>query len=189
MRTLKGRSLELQEFQKEHLPVLFSWRTRDDFMSLCSTRRNLVSLDEFRLELEYDFKKDRHLQFLIKKEEEYIGTLYSYNLNRTDGHVFVTVYLPPLWRGMGYGAEAMIIFLDHLFREYDLHKIYADVYSYNRKSLRALISGGFIEEGRFREHRLHLNERHDLIRLALFRSRALTFAPLVKNLAKRASSS
>jgi len=185
VRILKGASLELHEFQEEHLPILLLWRNSDDFMELCSTRRNHVSPEEFSAELNSDLKRDRHLQFMIVRKNECIGTIYSYNLNRTDGHVFVTTYVAKVWRDKGYGAESVITFLEYLFREYGLHKVYAEVYSYNLESLRALTSGKFIEEGRFLGHRLYHNERHDLIRMAFFMSQFKDFVPLVKRLTNR----
>lgn len=185
MLILKGVSLELHELQKEHLPILFLWRNSDDFMELCSTRRNSVSLEDFKAELDFDLERDRHLQFMIVRKKDCIGTIYSYNLNRTDGHAFVTTYIAKSWRDIGCGAEAMVVFLEYLFREYGLHKVYAEVYSYNLDSLRAMTSGKFVEEGRFKEHRLHHNKRYDLIRLAFFRSQLKDFAPLVKRLTNR----
>ncbi|OYV63507.1 MAG: hypothetical protein B7X03_01675 [Parcubacteria group bacterium 21-58-10] len=185
MRILKGASLELHELQEEHLPVLFLWRNSVDFMGLCSTRRNLISPEEFRIELKSDFRRDRHSQFLIIKKKECIGTVYSYKLNRTDGYTFITIFIAKPWRNKGYGAEAMVVFLEYLFREFGLYKVYAEIYSYNHKSLRALMSGKFIEEGRFRGHRLYHEERHDLIRLAFFRSQLGDFASLVKKLTNR----
>lgn len=185
MQILKGASLELRELQEEHLPILHLWRNSDDFMGLCSTRRNSVSLEEFRVELDSDLKKDRHNQFLIFRNEECIGTLYSYNFNRTDSYVFVTIFVAEPWRDKGYGAEAMIIFLEYLFREYGLYKVYAEVYSYNLESLHTLVSGKFVEEGRFRGHRLYHNERCDLIRMAFFRSQIRNFASLVERLTNR----
>ncbi|HUX80879.1 MAG TPA: GNAT family protein [Candidatus Paceibacterota bacterium] len=185
MQILKGASLELREFQKDHLPTLFVWRNSSDFMELCSTRRNAVSFEEFQTELNRDFNRDRHLQFVIVKNQECIGTIYSYNLNHTDAYVFVTIYLAKPWRGKRYGAEAMVVFSEYLFREYRLYKIYAEVYSYNLESLRSLTNGGFTEEGRFHGHRLHNGARHDLIRLAFFRSHFKDFALLVKRLTNR----
>lgn len=185
MRILKGVSLELHELQEEHLPILFLWRNSDDFMESCSTRRNSVSLEYFKAEIDFDLKRDRHLQFMIVRRKECIGTIYSYNLNSTDGHTFVTTYLAKDWRNKGCGAEVVVVFLEYLFREYGLHKVYAEVYSYNLESLRALTSGRFVEEGRFRDHRLHHSKRHDLIRLAFFRSQITDIASLVKKLTNR----
>jgi RimJ/RimL family protein N-acetyltransferase len=185
MRILKGISLDLCEVQEEHLPTLFLWRNTADFMALCTTRRNTVSLEEFEAELASDLRKDRHIQFLIIRRNEYIGTIYSYNLNRTDGHVFVTIYMAESWRNKGYGAEAMIVFFEYLFREYNLYKVYVEIYSYNLESLSALINGGFTEEGRFCGHRLYNGERYDLIRMTFFRNQLKNCSHLVKRLTNR----
>lgn len=154
-------------------------------MELCSTRRNSVSLEEFRVEIDHDFNRDRHLQFVILKNQKYVGTIYSYNLNRTDGYVFVTIYIARPWRNNGYGIQAVAVFLEYLFREFGLHKVYAEAYSYNHESLNALMTGGFVVEGRFRGHRLYCGERFDLLRLALFRGQVRNFAPIVKKLTGR----
>lgn len=185
MRILNGRSIELHELQEEHVPMLYLWRNSSDFMELCSTRRNQISAEAFRVELQSDLKKDRHHQFLIVRKDELIGTLYSYNLNRTDGYVFVTIFIAERWRSSGYGAEAMIVFLEYLFREYGLHKVYAEAYSYNSESLHALSNGGFIEEGRFVGHRLLHEKRYDLVRFAFFRGQIGESAPLVKRITGR----
>ncbi len=185
MRILNGRSLDLHELKEEDVSTLYLWRNSSDFIRLCSTRRNLVSLEEFRTELQSDLKKDRHRQFLIKRKSEFIGTIYSYNLNQTDGHVFVTIFIAEPWRNNGYGAEAVIVFLEYLFREHSLHKVYAEAYNYNTESLHALASGGFIEEGRFVDHRLFHGKRYDLVRLAFFRRQVSESSTLVERVTGR----
>lgn len=189
MRILNGRSLELHELQEKHLPTLYLWRNSSDFMELCSTRRNRISAKAFQAELQCDLKKDRHRQFLIVRKGELIGTLYSYNLNRTDGYAFVTIFIAEQWRSGGYGAQAMIVFLEYLFREHGLHKVYAEAYSYNSESLRALSSGGFVEEGRFVDHRLLREKRYDLVRFAFFKRQVGERASLVKKITGRDPSS
>ncbi len=185
MVVLSSRNLDLYEIQDEHVPQLFLWRNEDDFMTLCSTRRNRVSLQEFEAELRMDLSRDRHCQFMVVKRGKRIGTVFSYGLNRTDGHAFVTIYFPRKWRRKGYGAEAMVALLEYLFRECQLYKVYAEVYAYNSESLDALRTAGFIEEGRFHGHRLHSGERFDLVRFALFRTQFNDAAATVRRLIAR----
>lgn len=182
---MPAKGLRLCALQDEHFPTLFQWRNEPDFMALCSTRRNRVTFDEFVAELHRDFQNDRSYQCLIARGNDYIGTLYCYNLNRTDGFTFFTIYMAAAYRRCGYGAEATALFLSYLFTEYHLYKIYAEAYSYNEGSLRALLSGGFVEEGRFRQHRLHNGKRHDLIRLAFFRKQLVRLNAFVTRLRQR----
>lgn len=186
MKTLKAGRIELRQPSDLGLPILYAWRNASDFMHLCSTRRNTVSFEEFVAELKRDFTRDRHLQYLIYLGEQPIGTIFSYNLNRTDGHVFVTLYLAGEYRKRGYGVEACVTFLAHLFEKYDLYKVYLEAYAYNSASIGALEGAGLVEEGRFRGHRFVNGERHDLIRYAVFKTDATRYIALVRRLTRKA---
>jgi len=159
----------LREIGEADLPTLHEWRNDTRFTDYCSTRRNKVSFEEFKKELSRDFNRDRHLQCIIVRNDRPIGTIYAYGLNKTDGYVFITTYLTSDCERAGYGAEAFALFMLYLFQNLHLFKIYAEVYSYNEHPLSCLKNAGFIEEGRFRGHRLHNGERCDLTRLAFFR--------------------
>lgn len=182
MLVLEGRRIWLKEITNEDIGILHEWRNDFNFMSLCSTRRNEISFDEFKKEIAMDLKRDRHLQCLILKEKIPIGTIYSYNLNRTDGYVFVTIYIVASYEKAGFGTESFAIFLFYLFQSLSLHKIYVEVYSYNKHSLACLKKAGFVEEGIFKEHRLHQNKRYDLVRLAFFQKEISRFKNFIDRL-------
>lgn len=167
MISLVGRRVHLREIIKSDLMILHRWRNTENFMSFCSTRRNKVSLLEFDEELSVDLNRDRHKQCLIFNQGIPVGTIYSYDLNHTDGYVYISIYIVPEYERSGYGAEAFALFLWYLFESLSLHKVYTDAYSYNEHSISCLRHAGFVEEGRFKGHRIYSGERHDLIRLAL----------------------
>lgn len=173
MLKIEAPLVELVQLNEEHLNVLFNWRCDSDFLKYCTNRKKKVTLEEFRKELQRDFSFDRHKQFIIfkKSDNKAVGTIYSYNFNNIDGHVFVTTYLEPNSRSSLYSLESFTSFVLWLFKEYEnLHKIYVDVYEYNQSSLVYLKKAGFLEEGRFREHRLYNEKRWDMFRLAFYRS-------------------
>jgi len=170
-RTIISRSVYLRKIDQScDLPILLKWRNDNNFIRLCSTRRNKVTAEQFIRELSLDFAHDRHLQYLIIRlsDDVPLGTIYDYNYNQTDKHAFVTIFICDEFESMGYGAEAFGIFCHHLFNVYSLYKIYVEVYAYNEHSLKCLKGGGFVEEGRFKGHRWLGGQRFDLIRLALF---------------------
>lgn len=169
MNSLTAGILSLRIINENDLPILHLWRNSDQFMTLCSTRRNTVTFDEFRHELAADFERDRHAQYLILRKGIPIGTIYSYNLNKTDGYVFTTIYLVNEHTRKGYGVIAFALFMNYLFQSQNLHKIYTEAYSYNVSSLQAMRNAGFVEEGTFKEHRLLNGRRYHLVRLAFFR--------------------
>lgn len=184
---LEYKSLYLRLITNTDIDQLYEWRNSLDFRSYCSNRQAQVTKEVFVRELKADFGKDRHQQFMIirKKDNLPVGTIFSYNLNHADGYVFITTFLDEKYRRVGYGALAFSLFSTHLFEEYGLHKIYCEVYSYNTYSLKSLLNGGFIEEGRFREQRFFAGRRYDVIRLAIFRTQALSINERRKNKSKK----
>lgn len=166
---LKGWSIVLREVTEGDLAVLHKWRNDPRFQKFCSGRTNTVTLEEFRREIIQDFKSGRSIQFLILREDKPIGTIFDYGLSNRDGYTFFTTFLIPEVESKGYGAEAVHLFLHYIFVNYNLYKVYAEVYEYNTKPLGMLKKGGFVEEGRFRGHRLYEGKRYSLLRLAYFR--------------------
>lgn len=165
------RRLRLRTIEEKHIRLLHKWRNDQRFLSLCSVRRNIIDFENFVSELRRDFERDRHIQLVIelKKKPDIVGTIYSYNLNLVDGHAFLTIYLEEKYERKGYGPEAVAIFLDYLFNTLPLNKVYFEVYDYNKLSLSTLRTAGFVEEGRFKEHRFVGGKRYDLLRFAVYR--------------------
>ncbi len=171
MHTIEGRLVSLREIQESDLSTLHLWRNSDSYRKYCSTRRNIVSFEEFKKEIGHDLAKDRFLQCVIlNRKSESVGSIFAYGLNRTDGYIFVTTYVDPRYEKKGLGAEAFALFIQHLFRSLDLYKLYTEAYSYNEHSIRCMTEIGLVEEGHFLGHRLIDGTRYDLIRFALFKT-------------------
>ncbi|MDP3729853.1 MAG: GNAT family protein [bacterium] len=172
MGILETRRIRLRPIEEKDFPILHMWRNEVEYIKMCSNRRNPVNFEKFVAELKHDSQKNRHLQLLIEIQEKNIsiGTIFSFDLNFTDGYVFIAIYLTSEYQKRGYGAEAGILFLCYLFDHFPLHKIYFETFGYNRHSLSTLKTAKFIEEGRFKEHRFFEGERHDVIRFAAYRS-------------------
>ena len=181
---LESSRLLLKPIGKKDLEVLHGWRNEDEFLRLCSNRRKPVGFEEFVDELNRDFDNDRHMQcvLLLKSSEEPVGTIYSYNLNLVDGYVFLTVYVSEECVGKGYGVEAVAILASHYFEAYPIHKLYMDVYGYNKHSLSTIERAGFGEEGRFKEHRFIGGQRYDLVRFAFYRNDLERLSGLIEKL-------
>ena len=75
----------------------------------------------------------------------------------------------PAYRGQGYGTEAAQLALAFAFRELNLHRITATVFSYNQASLKMCEKLGFTREGAFREFLERDGQRHDMLLLGLLR--------------------
>ncbi len=181
--------IRLRPLEESDLRTLYVWRNESEFLSLFSPRRTVVSYEKFVAEHKRDMERERHLQFIAENEEkaEALGTIYSYNLNLVDGYVFMGGYMPKETRGFDYGAICCALYISYLFEFFPLHKIYFEALGYNKFSLPMLQNFGFIEEGRFKEHRFYDGERHDLIRMAAYREGLEKIQSLLSRLSKRYS--
>jgi len=184
---LESKRIFLRPLEENDLEILFKWRNDLDFLSSCSVRRNKAfDLQEFISELKRDFSKDRHLQMMILRRRDLhpTGTIYSYNFNGVDKHCFVTTFVDGRYRQSGHGAEAFCVFVSFLFKKFGLFKIYAEIYEYNRESLRIFEHAGFSKEGEFKKHRLYQGKRFDLIRYSIFRNDLNRIEIFLKRLCK-----
>lgn len=173
MYALETSRIALRAIEEGDYPILLRWRNQERFLHLFSGRRNIVNSLTFLAEMKKAFEGGgRHLQFLIvrKKDQSPIGTIYSFNLDLTDGNLFVNVFIDERFERCGYGAEAVALITCYLFDHLPLHKIYFEVFAYNALSHSTMQNAGFIEEGRFKEHRFYGGQRHDVIRLAVYRN-------------------
>lgn len=181
--------IKLRPIGENDLQTLYVWRNQSDFLRLFSPRRTVVSYEKFVAEHKRDTERERHLQFIAEKagKSKVLGTVYSYNLNLVDGHVFIGGYMPGDTRGLGYGAISCALYISYLFEFFPLYKIYFEAVDYNKFSLPMLRNFGFIEEGRFREHHFYNGERHDLIRMAVYRGGLEKIQSLLSKLSKKYS--
>jgi RimJ/RimL family protein N-acetyltransferase len=185
MRIIKTSRLILKDVDEDEIPILHAWRNSDTFRRFCSTRRNVVSLEDFKQEYVRDLESDRYLQLMIikKSSHEPIGTVWAYNINLTDGYVFITTFLEPNYHKIGYGIESFVGTIIYLFDTLPtLHKIYTEAYSYNHHSVSIMQKAGFLEEGIFLEHRLIDEKRYDLHRFAFYRRQLSENVNLIKKI-------
>ena len=166
----RTKRIFLRPITPNDLEFLYCWRNSQSFIDKCTHRHQSVTMEAFCAELENDLVRDRHEQYLICRRFDGlpIGTIFSYNLNRIDGYVFITIFLSDDYVGSGLGVEAFILFSIYLIQKFNLFKIYTDVYEYNLLSLKTMLHWGFEEECRFKQHRLYQKQRWDMIRLAVY---------------------
>lgn len=142
-------------------------RTSVDFIHN-NTFTSLNSFDHwFEDRLEYSFRDF----FIIENAGEPAGVVYSYGYDEVAQHVKLTIALLPEFCGVGLGALVIIPYLDKLFVENGLHKVFAEIYSFNEESLLSTRKFGFVEEGVLHDYKLVDGAYYDLHILSMTRKR------------------
>jgi len=166
--SITGRWVLLRAVSREDLPAFFRWRVDVFEMHLWASSKRVPTFEEFATELDQMLRQTITFLTVNKQTGQPIGFVQAYNLNLNEGWCYALVYTAPRYR-RGHGVEAYVGLLDYLFRSFNLRKIYADVFEFNADSMSPLMSAGFVEEGRFRQHVWFEKQYWDVIRFAIYR--------------------
>lgn len=148
---------------RKDMPILYDYMCGDD-QYLFSSSQHFNNENHFSRWFEeksitsfHDFRVIETINGMV------LGYIHNYDFILNDGHCKITTYIRQDKRNLGFGALATVSFLDYLFSEYPLRKVYSTVYGYNTNSLQANIDFGFKKEGILSEYRYYDGKYYDLI--------------------------
>ena len=108
------------------------------------------------------------LRFCIEKNSLYVGNIGLhpqediYERNAEIGYFIGE----PHW-GQGIATQAVKLIVNYGFKELDIHRIFAGVFSYNSASRKVLENAGFIFEGASKDAVYKNGKYHDELRFAI----------------------
>lgn len=127
---------------------------------------------------------------ILKKDDgELIGMVSCYNIDRKAHTGEIGIYLgeKDYW-GQGYGTDALMTFVRHLFTDLDFDWVYLHTYQSNLRAQRSYMRVGF----ELRETKRRYAPRvgyHEEVRMTIDRERFLRLHPAPEAAAVRGSSS
>ena len=80
----------------------------------------------------------------------------------------ITIGEKDCW-GQGLASDALSVIIKFLFEEWDINRIYANVFEYNERSLKLFFSLGFQEDGRLKDYIFTHGRYYDSCLLSLKR--------------------
>ncbi len=153
---IRGRLAALRPIEREDLDALWRW-LNDPAVMYFWAEPALTSRDE--LESRYQAgglggSTGRVHWLLIETlEGEAIGRVGYVDLDRRNRRAEIAIQIgEPAYWGRGYGRDALVAFLGHLFHELNLHKVWLRVEAFNERARRAYEACGFRRDGVLREH-------------------------------------
>jgi [ribosomal protein S5]-alanine N-acetyltransferase len=111
-----------------------------------------------------------HLTITLRGSGEAIGGIGLEDLDWDNRHGWTGYWLVPRHWHKGYGMEAASAICDIAFRQLRLHRIDANVFEFNPRSMRLLRRLGFKEEGRKRETYHRSRQWYDEVAFGLLAS-------------------
>lgn len=154
---LHGPRVTLRPWTKEDIPTLRRWHSDPEVMQYWGERAALVAADQFEAELAPGgrfTKFDENGYFCICDETgRAIGRIDYGGLRLPESKAELSILLgeKETW-SKGYGSEAIIVLLDHLFNDLNAHRVWLEVFPENVRAQRAYEKVGFVREGTMREN-------------------------------------
>lgn len=150
--------VRLDAVREEDLNQLYAWMNDLDELPLWSVRRKQLLYQDV-----VDYVQDRSrsgLMTLIRYRETGapIGFVEGVVRDR-DGVGDFLLFIGHEWRGRRLVLQALGLFGRHIFTSFPLRKIYCHGYAFHDHSLALMREGGFVEEGRFKDH-IWWNDRY-----------------------------
>ncbi len=99
-----------------------------------------------------------------------LGLLTLYKADFRANIAFFAATFSPSAQQLGWPLEATILFVEYVFRVFELRKLYVEAVQPNVDSFQHVIGTHFIEEGRLREYEMIDGEFVDVVFAAMSRS-------------------
>lgn len=170
---IRGKKTRLRALEKNDLAKVWEWMNDEEVMWFWAEPGNTQSLAEIEqwFARQQEVAGRRSKQFIIENEEGIpIGRIFYEHLStkHQNTEVGILVGEKEYW-GKGYGTDAMIAFLDYLFNELGLHRVYLYLQSYNTRALKCYEKCGFTQEGILRQNSFTRGKYYDDLVMGILR--------------------
>lgn len=146
--------VKLRPLQRQDSALLYEWITDRDLV-LLNSAYTPVSQNDHEQWIESILKKRPDLAFFAIEETEsnlVIGTCQLFNINPVHRSAELQIRIgDKRFHGHGYGSDAIALLTAFGFRDLNLHRIYLQVFSTNKRAYSAYLKCGFKHEGTARQ--------------------------------------
>jgi len=145
---ITGEKVRLRAVERSDLPKMCQWLNDEEVMYYWGHPGSTTSLAEVERWFNEGLERSRQDR-------------KTYIIETLDGE-------KEYW-DKGYGTDAIMAFLNYLFNELQLHRVWLGTESYNARAQRCYEKCGFIREGVEREAAFVKGEYHDGISMSILR--------------------
>jgi len=140
MYTAQGKFCFLEELTTGNDKELFELikKNKDEYRFLISDEPVPETYEEFQERLKIWFTHGRNYQFLVKKKDKTVGTIFFYGLDPEKKSVKLSAYFIPEVRKTSLIGEALGLILNFALEILKVEKVEFSVYKENEEMLRIL---------------------------------------------------
>ena len=176
---IKGKNTLLRAIEKKDLKVLMKWRNNPNFRVFFREHREINFYNQTTWFNEFVKKKDRTHMFSIieSKINKLIGACGLCYIDLINKNADFSIYIGKnnLYIDDKYAIDSATLLLEYGFTVLNLHRIWAEIYNFDKKKIRMFKKLKFKLDGRHKETYFLKNKWHD----------SLYFGILSKNFIKK----
>ena len=167
-----GNLVTLRPVIASDLPIMRRWFDDPETMAFWAIPRPFVTADLFESDLGDRFSRfDLAGYFsILDPSGTPVGRIDYEDIDEKNGSASLGVLIgEPSARSRGYGPDAIVALLRHLYLDRNLHRVDLTVLTWNERAIRAYRKVGFVEEGVHRDHRYADGVYFDELRMSMLR--------------------
>jgi ribosomal-protein-alanine N-acetyltransferase len=169
---IQGENIDLLPLNLEHIKLYSKWKNDPKVRKYARNEFPLIIEDikEFSKPHKEEIRKEVEFEIWHKKDKKPIGIggLSRIDWYNRNANIFLEIGESNYW-GKNIGTEASRMIIDYGFKELNLHKIYAGIYSPNKGSLKVAEKQGFKLEATLKEQMYVDGKYVDSIRYGIFK--------------------
>lgn len=170
---ITGNKVRLRALERSDLPKMCQWLNDEEVMYYWAHPGNTTSLAEVERWYEEGLERRRQdsKHYIIETLDGVAIGRISYEhltMKNRNAELGIQIGEKDYW-DKGYGTDAIMAFLDYLFNELQLHRVWLGTESYNTRAHRCYEKCGFVREGAHREGVFVKGEYHDSLIMGVLR--------------------
>lgn len=161
---MKSKNIKLRALEPEDIDLLYKWENDPEIWHFSNTRTpfSRFDIEQYVLSTNKDLYKDRQVRFMIdmtgKEKLQTIGTIDLFDFDPLNQRAGVGIFIIPEARQNGFADEALQLLIQYAFNTLNLHQLYCNITSDNKKSIDLFKKNGFSFIGEKRDWILKNND-------------------------------
>lgn len=139
MNKIKNNSILLRALEPEDLDFLYQIENNENFWEISHTQTPFSKfiLKQYLENAHLDIYEAKQLRLLIQenKTNKQIGMIDLFDFNPQHKRAGIGILIHPDYQGKGFANEALALVINYSFSYLNLHQLYANITSENRKSI------------------------------------------------------
>ena len=151
MQTLKGEHINLRALEPEDLNFLFQIENNEAFWEVSHTQKPFSKyiLKQYLENAHLDIFEAKQLRLLIedKSTKTQIGMIDLFDFNPQHKRAGIGILIDPEFQKNGFASEALSTLINYCFSHLNMHQLYANITSDNKKSISLFSKNNFNKVG------------------------------------------